>query len=433
MPGNRKISLYTAASIVIANMIGTGVFTSLGFQLEVIQSAFVIILLWVVGGILAFCGAVSYAELGAAMPRSGGEYHFLGKIYHPSIGFAAGWVSATVGFAAPVALAAMTFAAYLSEVFPSLPETWMAAILVVMVSLVHSLTVSSSSNFQKVFTTLKLLLIITFIIAAVALPDHHQSISLLPRPDDLSLIFSSGFAVSLIYVSYAYTGWNAATYIINELESPGKNLPLALGGGTFLVAVLYIALNYVFLLTAPMGELAGKIEIGYVSAQHIMGPTGSNIMAVMLAFLLISTVSAMIFAGPRVLQMMGQDISALRFMSSLNRNQIPVIAIWAQALITLFFVFTASFESILIFAGFTLGLLTLLTVCGVFIRRVKYGGDSQTYQAWGYPVTPLLFIILMTWTLIYLLIDKPVASLSGLGIFLMGCGIFFLIRRKNTE
>ena len=160
---------YAAASIVVANMIGTGVFTSLGFQLVDVQSTFPLLMLWVLGGIAAFCGAITYAELGAAIPRSGGEYTFLGRIYHPGAGFVSGWISATIGFAAPTALAAITFGAYLSSVFPGLSETALAVVLVVALSGIHATTHKNSGALQSGFTSLKVVLIVVFCGAALVI------------------------------------------------------------------------------------------------------------------------------------------------------------------------------------------------------------------------------------------------------------------------
>jgi len=261
-PPEVKVGLITASSLVIAAMIGTGVFTSLGFQVEIIKSVFPLLMLWIVGGVIALCGAVTYAELGAVLPRSGGEYHILSRIYHPALGFLAGWVSATVGFAAPAALAAMALASYLSRVFPELPQNHVAALSVLLFALIHGYSVRVGSFFQNFFTILKILLILVFIIAAFSL-ENHQPITVLPKTGDWRALFSGAFAVSLVYVSYAYTGWNSSIYIVDEIKRPRFNLPRSLLLGTFIVMVLYVLLNFVFLYTVPMQVLEGEIEIGF--------------------------------------------------------------------------------------------------------------------------------------------------------------------------
>ena len=422
-PPGKGYSPYAATAVVVANMIGTGVFTSLGFQLLDLQSTFPLLLLWVVGGAAAFCGAISYAEVGAAIPRSGGEYTFLSRIYHPMVGLVSGWISATIGFAAPTALAAITFGTYLASVFPSLSPTLPGAGLVVALTGVHATTYRSSSLFHRGFTTVKVVLIVAFCVAAVTLADPPQPVSLLPVADDGSLVFSSAFAVSLIYVSYAYTGWNAATYLTGELTNPQRTLPRVLGGGTLLVTVLYIGLNYAFLKAAPMDAMAGKLEVAYVAATHVFGPAGAAIMGVTLAVLLVSTVSAMVMAGPRVLHVIGEDYPFFRRLSRTNRDGIPAVAILTQAGLTLAFIFTASFETILVFAGFTLGLNSLLTVAGVFVLRVREPETERPYRVWGYPFTPLVYLGLTLCTLTYIAMDRPAEALMA--IPLIGAGLVF--------
>ena len=213
------------------------------------------------------------------------------------VGLVSGWISATIGFAAPTALAAITFGTCLASVFPSLSPTWLGAGLVIALTGVHATTYRRSSLFQRSFTTVKVALILAFRVAAVVLADPPQPVSLLPAPGDGALVFSGAFAVSLIYVSYAYTGWNAATYLTGEVTNPQRTLPRVLGGGTLLVMVLYVGLNYAFLRAAPMEAMEGRIEVGYVAATHLFGPAGAAIMGVTLAVLLVSTVSAMVMAG----------------------------------------------------------------------------------------------------------------------------------------
>lgn len=418
-------------------MIGTGVFTSLGFQLVDIRSGFTLLMLWVVGGITAVCGALTYAELGAAIPRSGGEYVFLSRIYHPAAGFVSGWVSATIGFAAPTALAAITFGTYLSSVFPELSPTWLAAGLVLVLSAVHGSSRRASGRFQRFFTTLKVALIVAFCAAGVVLVREPQFVGFVPADGSAptagsgSSLFSGAFAVSLIFVSYAYSGWNAATYLTSELENPQRTLPRALAGGTLLVMLLYVGLNYVFLYAAPAEEMVGQLEIGYIAAGHIFGPRGADVMGVTLALLLVSTVSAMVLAGPRVLHAIGEDYETFRFLRRTNARGVPAVAVRTQAAISLLFILTGSFETILVFSGFTMGLNTLLAATGVFILRRREPDLPRPYRTWGYPVTPLVFLLITGWTLAYILIDRPLESGLGLGLIAAGLAIYGFTRRRG--
>ncbi|MBT8103999.1 MAG: amino acid permease, partial [Woeseiaceae bacterium] len=268
---NSKFRFTTVTAVVIANMVGTGVFTSLGFQLLEIRSGFALLALWAVGGIAALCGAMTYAELGAALPRSGGEYNFLARIFHPAAGFVSGWVSATIGFAGPCALAAMTFAAYATSVFGIGDSPWLrpalAAGLVIALGLAHASNHRTSGGTQVVFTVLKVVVIVVFCVTALSFVGEPQPISFLPQAGDAGELLSAEFAVALIYVSYAYTGWNAATYLSSELENPRRTLPMILFSGTLVVTLLYLALNYVFLSVAPVDAMRGEVEVGYIAAR----------------------------------------------------------------------------------------------------------------------------------------------------------------------
>ncbi|MFN8277506.1 MAG: amino acid permease, partial [Chitinophagales bacterium] len=245
----RKINFSTALSVVIANMIGTGVFTSLGFQLPGIPDYAAIILLWLVGGVIALLGSFCYSELGAAMPRSGGEYNFLSEIYHPAVGFLSGWVSATIGFAAPIAAASWALGSYLNKVIPGISPQLTGAIVIILITAVQSISYEVGGGFQTVATSLKVILILIFIgfgLTALTQP----GIQFLPTPQTMASITSPAFAISLVYVSFAYSGWNASSYIAGEVDQPKRTIPLSILIGTSLVSILYILLNFVFLKTA---------------------------------------------------------------------------------------------------------------------------------------------------------------------------------------
>lgn len=430
----QKFRHTTVTAVVIANMIGTGVFTSLGFQLADIRSGFALLSLWVIGGVIALCGAMTYAELGAAMPRSGGEYNFLARIYHPIAGFVSGWVSATIGFAGPTALAALTFAAYLTSAleteFSPAAEKAIAVALVVVLTLVHASNRQRSGGLQSFFTVLKVLAIIGFSVAALLVIDAPQAVDFLPSSGDAAVMTSAAYAVSLIYVSYAYTGWNAATYLSGELENPQKYLPRILFLGTAVVTVLYVLLNYVFLRVAPMDAMVGQIEVGFVAAEFAFGEVGGRLAGIALALLLISTVSAMTIAGPRVLQIIGEDFAPLRKLSVTNADGLPYIAITAQSVLAIGFILSSSFESILVFAGFTLALNSFVTVAGVFVLRWRYPDLPRPYRTFAYPITPLVYLVLMGATLGFVLANRPTEGLFGLGIIASGV-LFYWLASKN--
>lgn len=428
-PSPRRISGLTATSIVVANMVGTGIFTSLGFQIGDLPSGFTILMLWLIGGVCAMCGALCYAELATALPRSGGEYHFLGTIYHPSLGFMAGWISATAGFAAPVALAAMAFGNYLTGVLPgvspllaSLAVVWLATPLLLADG-------KWGSRFQNAMTVLKVALILGVIVAGCCAGDS-QPVSFLPRPGDGGLIVSGPFAVSLVYVMFAYSGWNASTYIAGEVRNPSRTIPLSVGVGTLVVTGLYLAVNAVLMRSTPVTEMAGKVEVALAAGPYLFGPAGTRIMAGLICLGLVSTVSAMMWIGPRVMVVMGEDLRGLRWFAGRNDHGTPVRATLVQFGLVNLFLLTARFEQVLTCATFVLQLCSFLTVLGVFVLRHRRPELARPYRTWGYPVTPLVFLAVTAWMLWHILCSKPVESLVGLGTAVVGL-ILYLLSVKN--
>ena len=431
---NRHISMWTASSFVIASMIGTGVFTSLGFQLNDIQSIFPLIMLWIVGGVVALCGALSYSELGAALPRSGGEYHLLSRIIHPSIGFAGGFVSATVGFSAPAVLAAMALGTYFAAIFPAFDPIWVACSMILVFHFLHAFSLKWGTLFQGWSTGIKVILIFIFIIAGFMMNDH-QVISILPKPGDVKLIMSSGFAVSLVWVYYAYTGWNSTIYFAGEVRNPQKDLPRSLLLGTSFVMVLYVLLNYIFLYTTPMSEMVGQVEVGYISGVRIFGQTGAGIIAIGISFLLLSTISSYVFIGPRIMETMGEDYSYIKILSKNNSQGIPIYAFILQLAICLLFIFTSSFEQVLMYTGIALIITNSATVAAVFVLRKREPELPRPYKVWGYPWTPILFLAVNAWILFYTFKEQTVESIIGVSLFLASILLYYLGKKfeQNTQ
>src|SRR5580658_8618263 len=427
----RTVSWVTATAIVIADMVGVGVFTSLGFQVSDVTSGFSLMLLWIVGGIVAICGAFCYAELATMFPRSSGEYNFLRRIYHPAFGFVAGWLSATVGFAAPIALAAMAFGIYFKSIIPGAPPlllgfgvTWLAA-------LVHLGGVRFGGAYHNIWTALKLALIVVFIVAGFALGDV-QSISFAPSAADLGYIAGAPFAISLVFVMYSYSGWNAATYVVGEVREPARNLPRALFTGTAIVIVLYVLLNAVFLITAPMKELAGQIDVAIVAGKHVFGDIGGRVVGAVIALGLVSSISAMTWIGPRVTMTMGEDMPLLRLFSRKSKRDAPAVAIIFQLAVSNLLLLTQSFEAVLDFIQFSLTFCSFFTVLGLIKMRITHPNLARPYRAWGYPVTPLIFLGVTLFIMYYLVVNRPLQSLAGFAMMSAGLVIYYASRLSSN-
>jgi len=432
-------------------MIGTGVFTSLGFAAAGIKSIPALLALWFVGGIIALCGAFTYAELGLRFPRAGGEYNFLSRIYHPALGFLSGWVSGTVAFAAPIALAAMAFGKYFYDIFPYYNPEVIAVAILLIVGIINLISLSAGTAFQRVFTITTLLLIVIFIAYGFSIHDsHHFEFQL--NKDSLAPIFSSNFASSLVYVSFAYSGWNSVTYIIDEIDEPKKTLPRALTIATGIVLCLYVALNFIFLYTTPIFEMEGREDVAAIAAINIFGTDGAKVINAMICIALFASINSMLIAGPRVMRVIGEDFEFFKFLAKKTKGGTPLIGTLFMMSVALILILTSTFQIVITYIGFTLSLFTLLTVIGIFIVRAKNLGDYNlpnnnqniddtlissssikklSYTTWGYPLTSIIFIALEGWMVLFLLNKSPNESIAGLVTILLGLIVYVLIKKKN--
>lgn len=416
-------------------MVGTGVFTSLGFQLIDLKNMNAIIALWVLGGFIAILGSFCYAELSSAFPRSGGEYHFLRLAYNDATGFLSGWTSAFLGFAAPIAASAFAFSKYFNKVIPGDFSTNLISIaVVILITLIHTLQIKVGEQFQIVFTIGKVLLITFFIICGFLFHNNYPiDISGLTHSNFLDDFNNSGFWIGLIFVSYAYSGWNASAYIIDDVHEPQKTVPRSILIGTLIVTVLYVSLNYVFLIAAPANEMLGKEEVAHVAATYVFGKTGAIIVSGMISFFLISTISSMVIVGPRVIGRIASDYQQFSYFSQLNKNGIPVRAILLQSLIAIALILTSSFEFIITFIGFILSVFTTMTAIGLIILRIKNPEIKRTYKVPLYPLTPILFALFNIWTMWYLITNKPDAVIVSVIFLLIGFIVYLFLSKKSNS
>jgi APA family basic amino acid/polyamine antiporter len=420
MKSSNSIGWPTATALVVANMIGAGIFSSLGFQLEATPNSWSILILWSSGAIMALCGAFSYAELGTRWPRSGGEYHFLSEAFHPMLGYLSGWVSLTIGFSAPVALSGMAIGEYVGP-YLEIPGLQLALVVIIAISLLHSISIKKSSYLQNITTLLKLLLILFFICFGLA-----------GKSDQSAFIWDSGwkqeillpaFAVSFIYVTFSYSGWNAAAYIVDEIRDASRNLPRALITGTVLVSSLYLLLNFVFLKHNPIEDLSGELEIGQITANAIFGSKGGELISFGIGLLLLSGISAMVWAGPRVTQVMGEDHALWRWFSVKTKAHIPLRALWLQTSITIVLLLSGTFEQVMVYSGFVLQLFAALAVSAVFVAR-RGTPEQGGYKSPLFPLPQLAFLIPSLWILIYLARAQPLETGLGLLNLLLGALVY---------
>jgi len=438
-----KFSLTTATALVIANMVGAGVFTSLGFQVVGLSSGFALMFLWALGGVAALFGALTYSEAGVLYPRCGGEYHYLTKMYHPAVGFLSGWISLVVGFAAPVAATSMAFGKYLGGAVglpKTLPgalsgiktQTLLALAVVAVLTGVHAINKKIGAKFQNVITIFNVIFVLTIVILGLALgKSTHLSFGV--SPGTLHDILSPAFWTSMFFVSFAYSGWNAAAYIAGEIDRPHRNLPISLISGTLFVIVLYLLLNFVFLYTVPVDQLKGQAEVGLIFATRVFGPTAGSVMGGIISFLLLASASAMIIAGPRINKVLGEDYYIFRWLGRSGRKDTPTTAIVFQGLLSFLYIITSSFEQVVVFIGFTLNLFTFMTVLGVMIVRKKHPELPRPYKTFGYPFVPGFFLLVSLFLLGYGLVFRTKESLFGIGITLVGLIVYAIDKKLRPE
>lgn len=408
-------------------MVGTGVFTSLGYQLLSVQNTWSILLLWVLGGILALIGAFTFAELGTHYPdQTGGDYVFISRGLHPFLGYLTAWVSLVGGFSAPVAIAGKAMEAYLSPF--DLPNArWLTVALIVGIGVLHSFTLRHSSWFQNVTTVVKVVFIALVLgVGFWVSPAEPNSL----RWDNSfqGEVFTSAFAVSLLYVTYAYTGWNAAAYIVAEIDQPRRNLPRALLLGTLAVTIIYVCLQGVFLRLASPDQLSGQADVAVVAFANRFGSTAGKWISLGIAFQLVATMSSYVWIGGRITSRMAQDFPLWRFFSQQNAHQIPVRAIWLQVVITLGLLFSGTLQQVLLCTSFVLQLMGTLAVASL-LRTPRHSNDFPSpfrpWLQWGY----ILFSIPV---LVFIGFDKPVESLVGLGVVLVGGLTYFWKPQATT-
>jgi APA family basic amino acid/polyamine antiporter len=444
----REIGLFSATILVVANMVGTGIFTTSGFIVKELGNPQTMLLCWFIGGIFALSGAFCFSELGAMFPKAGGEYVFLRESFGKGAAFLSGWISLIVGFSAPIAAAAIAFATYLFRLLPVSAAgftfkffgikiltislvTVSAVCIIIIISTVHYHSISFGTKVQNVLTLFKVSLIIFFMTAGFVWgqgsADHFKA------PFMAGTIFQDKFAVSLIFVSFAYSGWNAAAYLGGEIKKPGRNIPLALFAGTFFVMFLYLLLNVVYIYALPAAAMQGVLEVGAESATALFGKGIGQYFTGAIALGLLSVLSAMIMTGPRVYYAMSKDGIFFELFGKVNRlYRTPAYSISLQAAVSIIMVMTASFDALLLYIGFTLSLCATLAVAGMIKLRFTKPELQREYRTTGYPLTPVLFITGNLWIIYFSITSRPVTvlySIATIGLgFLMY--LYFSVRRK---
>jgi APA family basic amino acid/polyamine antiporter len=429
----RQIGFFSATALVISNMVGVGIFGTTGFMAGDLGSPRLIIACWTVGALFALAGALSYSELGINFPSSGGEYVYLTHAYGPEWGFMTGWVSFFAGFSAPIAAAALAFSDYLSYFFPSLkqanatvvgsgalslrfgPGQMVAALLIAAFTALNCFGVGRTAKVQNVLTSTKIAVIACFVVIGFAMGNGHWSHFSETAVRTSTAGLAPQFAISLLWVMVGYSGWNAATYIAEEVRRPERTLPAAIAAGTLIVAVLYVGLNAIFIYATPLEQMKGVIAIGSLSASNLFGPGIAGTFSALMALSIVSTVNAEVTIGPRVYYAMAKNRAFFAGAAKVDpRWHTPVNAILAQGACAMVMTLTP-FPDLVVFIGFSLTLFTVLSVASLFVfRRKRPGWQRLRALNFAWPLIPALYILVGTWTMVYGVIWYSKASLTAL-------------------
>lgn len=436
----RFVGLRSATMIVVASMIGAGIFTTTGFQAAALGHPGYIYALWLLGGVLALCGALCFAELGAAMPEAGAEYVYIRETYGSALAFMSAFVALFAGFSAPIAGALKSLVRYLSHFFPILADDplvfgalhfndVLAIVFVWVLVTIHAAGVRGGIGFNDVVTLMKIVGIVLVLLAAAALGkgDLANLTTVSSSYTELGAMDKmTAFATSLIFVTFCYLGWNGSAYLAAEMKNPQRDLPRSLLLGTGLVTLLYFGLNAMYFYGAGVDGLAGELEVGLVSSRMLFGGTGVTLVSILLCVSILASASAMTVIGPRIYYTFGKDFPILGFLHSTGeKSGAPVAALVLQGVVTSVIILSGTVDQILQYAGFTLTLFSSIAVSCVIVLRIKQPDLPRPFKVWAYPFTPLLFIGVSVWTMIWAFRGRPVESSLALLTVAIGGLVFW--------
>jgi APA family basic amino acid/polyamine antiporter len=436
---SRKLGLFPITNIVVANMIGAGIFTTSGLLMADLRDPVLMLGLWVVAGIIALAGAMCYGEIGASIPKAGGEYAFLSSLYSPRLGFLSGWVSFVVGFSAPIAASSIGFSEYLYRALPGIFEVSFLGVdgmkkvysilIIASFTIIHLRGIEFGARVQNYLTILKVLLVIGLILFGFSLGNGDFAHFKSPIPNNGDPVTWKTIGLSLMWIMFAFSGWNASVYIGSEIKKPERNIPMSLLLGTGLVLLLYLLLNVLFIYAIPPTEMGDVISIGGLAVGKLFGTTYEAFFSLMVAFALFSSISAFIILGPRVYFAMSADGHFFKFASRIHEKyQVPTYSIIFQGIISVVIILSGTFDQILTYMGFSLGIFPIITVFGLFKLRQK--GLSKLKLP-GYPLTPILFIITGCIMLILSFMERPVESSIAILTVLVGFPAYYFFGKNR--
>jgi len=451
----RKLGLFDSTMIVMGIVIGGGIFYTTGIMAQSLPSAPLILLAWTLGGLLSLCGALIYAELGAAMPEAGGQYVYLSRAYGPLLGFLFGWTYCFVSLSGVIAVLAVALSDYLSYFIPFLsPKNYIflsnldifnlefqyslstgqifAICAIAVISLINFMGLGLGKFIQNMFTVIKIGTIIAFVILGIAI-GRKVPLDLSINPSGLNIShLIGGLAIALVTASLAYAGWENLNFIAGEIKNPKRNLPVALILGTLGVTFLYIFMNYIYVRALPIEEMSGVIRVAEKSTSALFSGTAPGLVSTAVVISVIGALNGVILSTPRVYYAMAKDKLFFKKVAKLNpRYRTPGFALLIQAVWASVLVLSGTFEQLITFVMFAIIVFWMVTAASVFELRKKYPEMPRPYKTWGYPVIPIVFILATLGIIINTIVEQPQESLTGLAIILIGVPVYFFWQRKR--
>ncbi len=434
-----RFGLLTATFVVMSSMIGTGVLTTSGFTVALIGSNELMLSLWVVGGILAICGALSLCELSAALPESGGEYIYLREAYGPLAGFLSGWVSFLIGFGGPIAASSAASAKYLfapwrlDAATQAAAEIVTASGIVVGLGVIHCLGRRASIRAQGTMTLLKIVILIA-LASALLVAGYGRWENLADSPAVTPSLLLT-MASSLVYITYAYSGWSAAAYVAGEVTNPQRMVPRAILLGTGIVTVIYLALNIAYALALPAADVRGMAAthgfdavapIAQHAAERLLGSQIAAPLSIAIGMTLVASVSAYVLTGPRVVAAMAQAGQFPAIAGRVTPHGAPAIATAMQVAWALVLLWTASFEVILLYAGVGLAIFSMLSVAAVFVLRIRQPDLPRPFRTPGYPILPAIYLLGTGLLTIAVCIERPRVAAVSIATIMVGIPVYWM-------
>lgn len=446
----RRLGTFDAAAIIVSNVIGSGIFLTPALVATLVPNALAMVAVWLAGGMIAFAGAMAYAELAALRPRAGGEYVYLREAFGPVAAFLTGWTSFVAGFSGAIAASAVGFAAYFGRFVPAAadtrplasldlgpvslavsPQALVAIGIIAALSFVHVRGVGPGRVVQNVLATLKVTALLALIALGFTLGDGSIAHLSSGGPVDVG----AGWVLALVPVMFSYSGWNAAAYVAEEVRDPSRFVPRALGLGTAAVVVVYALLNLLYVYSMPVEQLASLHgSVVDVIADRLFGPVAGSVVAALTMVSIAASISAMIFAGPRVYYAMARDGAFLPSAARVHPTwRTPAVAIVAQGAWSALLVLTGGFSQLIEYTGFAVVLFSGIAGVALFVLRRRVPDEPRPFRAWGYPWAPALFVGASALIVMNAIWRTPGPSGAGVLIILAGLPLYWILQWTNRR